>query len=137
MTENDLSPNDLKARVLAHFKAPTPERLATGSALLDLCESGFERDVFSALIECGYHVTSRSIWSSKVKVDAALPSNAMAIAIRAQKSGPTTCAASAFSSVSAGPFGAALAQTGASIAAQFSMTFFRRLSEARSAPTVQ
>jgi very-short-patch-repair endonuclease len=31
--------------------------MTTGSALIDLCESGFERDVFSALIECGYHVT--------------------------------------------------------------------------------
>ena len=31
--------------------------MTTGSALIDLCKSGFERDVFSALIECGYHVT--------------------------------------------------------------------------------
>ena len=57
VTENELGPTDLKARVLAHFKAPMPERMTTGSALIDLCESGFERDVFSALIECGYHVT--------------------------------------------------------------------------------
>jgi very-short-patch-repair endonuclease len=57
VTENDLTPTDLKARVLAHFKSPMPERQATGSALVDLCESSFERDVFSALIKCGYHVT--------------------------------------------------------------------------------
>lgn len=57
VTENELGPTDLKARVLAHFKAPMPERMTAGSALIDLCESGFERDVFCALIECGYHVT--------------------------------------------------------------------------------
>ena len=30
VTENELSPTDLKARVLAHFKAPMPERSTRG-----------------------------------------------------------------------------------------------------------
>jgi transcription elongation GreA/GreB family factor/very-short-patch-repair endonuclease len=57
VTEKELNPNDLKARVLAHFRSPMPEKHGTGSAVIDLCQSTFERAVFSALVECGYHVT--------------------------------------------------------------------------------
>jgi very-short-patch-repair endonuclease len=57
VTENDLNPSDLKARVLAHFKAPMPQMAHAAAALVELCQSSFERDVFSALVERGYHVT--------------------------------------------------------------------------------
>ncbi len=46
VTENDLNPNDLKARVIRHFKEPMPEANRAGAALIDLCQSGFERDLF-------------------------------------------------------------------------------------------
>ena len=57
VTENEFNPNDLKARILAHFKAPMPQMAHTVATLVDLCQSSFERDVFSALVERGYHVT--------------------------------------------------------------------------------
>ncbi|MGO9768746.1 MAG: AAA domain-containing protein [Roseiarcus sp.] len=56
VTENDLNANDLKARVIRHFKEPMPEANQAGAALIDLCQSGFERDLFSVLIERGYRV---------------------------------------------------------------------------------
>ena len=57
VTESDLNSNDLKARVLAHFKSPMPELAQTGAAMVDLCQSSFERDVFLALVDRGYYVT--------------------------------------------------------------------------------
>ncbi len=57
VTESDLNSNDLKARVLAHFKSPMPEMAQTGAAMVDLCQSSFERDVFFALVDRGYYVT--------------------------------------------------------------------------------
>jgi very-short-patch-repair endonuclease len=56
VTEEDLNPKDLKARVLAHFKSPMPEKQTGIATLIDLCQSDFEREVFSALVEHGYHV---------------------------------------------------------------------------------
>lgn len=56
VTEDDLNPNDLKARVLGHFKSPMPPRQTTGNTLIELCQSDFEREVFSALVERGYRV---------------------------------------------------------------------------------
>ena len=47
VTENELNPNDLKARILAHFKAPMPQMAHTAATLVELCQSSFERDVFS------------------------------------------------------------------------------------------
>ena len=55
--ENDLNPNDLKARVIRHFKEPMPEVKRASAALIELCQSGFERDLFTALVERGYRVT--------------------------------------------------------------------------------
>ena len=57
VTENEFNPSDLKARILAHFKAPMPQMAHAAAALVELCQSSFERDVFSALVERGYHVT--------------------------------------------------------------------------------
>jgi hypothetical protein len=56
VTEEDLNPNDLKARIIRHFHEPMPEMADANAALIDLCQSGFERDLFSVLIESGYRV---------------------------------------------------------------------------------
>jgi len=57
VTENDLNPNDLKARVIRHFREPMAEAAQANAALVNLCHSGFERDLFAVLIERGYRVT--------------------------------------------------------------------------------
>lgn len=54
--ENDLNPNDLKARVIGHFRDPMPVAAREGATLVDLCQSGFEREVYLTLVERGYHV---------------------------------------------------------------------------------
>jgi very-short-patch-repair endonuclease len=56
VTEEDLNPNDLKARIIRHFHEPMPEMADASAAPIDLCQSGFERDLFSVLIESGYRV---------------------------------------------------------------------------------
>jgi hypothetical protein len=56
VTENDLNPNDLKAKVIRHFREPMPEATKSSVALIDLCQSGFERDLFGVLIKRGYRV---------------------------------------------------------------------------------
>jgi len=54
--ETDLNPKDLKAKILRHFEEPMPARSALSTALIDLCQSGFERDLFSVLLDKGYRV---------------------------------------------------------------------------------
>ncbi len=56
VTEEDLNPNDLKARVIAHFRDPMPNTINPSAELIELCESPFERVVFTALVERGYRV---------------------------------------------------------------------------------
>lgn len=56
VTEEDLKPNDLKTRIIRHFHEPMPEVVIASSALIDLCQSGFERDLFCTLVERGYRV---------------------------------------------------------------------------------
>ena len=51
----ELNPNDLKARLIAHFENPMPDVEETGDAL-DVCESQFERDLMGKLLERGYRV---------------------------------------------------------------------------------
>ncbi|WP_043113636.1 AAA domain-containing protein [Pseudacidovorax intermedius] len=53
---SDLSATDVRRTLVEHFSMP----LATVDAetpLLDLCESGFERDVYQSLVDLGYRVT--------------------------------------------------------------------------------
>jgi very-short-patch-repair endonuclease len=57
VTENMLKPDDLKARVLQHFKTPMPGRDQNSKALSEECDSDFEREVLKRLLEMGYHVT--------------------------------------------------------------------------------
>ncbi|MDX9963131.1 AAA domain-containing protein [Desulfobacter postgatei] len=55
--ESDLKNEaDLRLRILQHFVNPMPQRDAVNNPL-DLCDSGFERDVLIRLIEKGYNVT--------------------------------------------------------------------------------
>jgi len=56
VTEEMLKPDDLKAKVLRHFKNPMEGRTAQTSDLIALCQSGFERDVLSRLLKVGYRV---------------------------------------------------------------------------------
>ena len=51
----ELNPNDLKAKLIAHFENPMPER-ATSSDALAMCESIFERDLMQRPLERGYRV---------------------------------------------------------------------------------
>ena len=55
--EEDLNPKDLKAKVIAHFRSPMPNTMNPSAELIDLCQSEFERTIFTALIERGYRVT--------------------------------------------------------------------------------
>jgi very-short-patch-repair endonuclease len=51
----ELNPNDLKARLIAHFENPMPDAEKTEDAL-GVCESQFERDLMGRLLERGYRV---------------------------------------------------------------------------------
>jgi len=58
---DDLSPIDIKAKVLKHFREPMPEGrnpLASGASedLFAKCQSGFEREVLRLLLEANYRV---------------------------------------------------------------------------------
>jgi hypothetical protein len=50
------NPNDLRLKAIRHFRDPMPKVEPVGE-LIDLCESGFERDVFKRLAGLGYCVT--------------------------------------------------------------------------------
>src|SRR5258708_19515795 len=51
----ELNPNDFKARLIAHFENPMPDREEVSDAL-SACESNFERDLMSRLLDQGYRV---------------------------------------------------------------------------------
>jgi len=51
----ELNPNDLKARLIAHFENPMAEVKEIADAL-SVCESKFERDLMQRLLEHGYRV---------------------------------------------------------------------------------
>jgi very-short-patch-repair endonuclease len=55
VTREELNPNDLKARLIAHFENPMPEREDTSDSLTT-CESIFERDLMQRLLDQGYRV---------------------------------------------------------------------------------
>lgn len=53
--KSDLSnESDLRLKILRHFSSPMPQHEHIGSPI-DLCDSGFERDVYKRLIEKGYN----------------------------------------------------------------------------------
>jgi very-short-patch-repair endonuclease len=55
--EDELNPKDLKAKVIAHFRDPMPKMESPTAELIDLCQSEFEKAIFRALVQRGYHVT--------------------------------------------------------------------------------
>lgn len=56
--ESDLkNESDLKMKVIQHFKNPMPQRDTQVEHLIDLCDSEFERSVFTRLKDHGYNVT--------------------------------------------------------------------------------
>ena len=54
--ESRLNPNDLKARVIQHFRDPMPVAAAPSAELIELCQSSFEREIFIRLTGRGYTV---------------------------------------------------------------------------------
>ena len=58
MKREELNPNDLKARLIAHFENPMPE-VEEPDDLLAVCESGFERDLMRKLLDRGYRVQAQ------------------------------------------------------------------------------
>ncbi len=52
----DLSDRDLRASLLSHFDKPMVPNTEETTKLIDLCESGFERDVYTELTYRGYRV---------------------------------------------------------------------------------
>lgn len=55
--ETDLkNSNDLKSKVIQHFKNPMPNMYENISDGLELCDSGFEKDVYKRLDDLGYKV---------------------------------------------------------------------------------
>lgn len=53
---SDLSDKDLRLTLLSHFEKPLLAGDQPAELLIDLCESGFEREVFTRLSELGYRV---------------------------------------------------------------------------------
>jgi very-short-patch-repair endonuclease len=53
---SDLSDKDLRISLLGHFDKPMTTSTASPTKLIDLCESGFERHVYTELISQGYRV---------------------------------------------------------------------------------
>ena len=52
----DLSHLDLRAGLLAHFSKPLEGSFEENKNLIELCESSFEKQVYSALVDKGYRV---------------------------------------------------------------------------------
>jgi very-short-patch-repair endonuclease len=53
---SDLSDKDIRTSLLSHFDKPMVLNTEDTTKLIDLCESGFERDVYSELTRRGYRV---------------------------------------------------------------------------------
>jgi very-short-patch-repair endonuclease len=53
---DELNPEDLKARLIAHFENPMPPVQTLAAEGLEACDSGFERDLMRKLLERGYRV---------------------------------------------------------------------------------
>jgi very-short-patch-repair endonuclease len=53
---SDLSPVDIRCGLLAHFSKPLDGSMDEAKSLIDACESGFEKQVYSALFTRGYRV---------------------------------------------------------------------------------
>jgi very-short-patch-repair endonuclease len=56
LVASDLSDKDIRASLLSHFDKPMVLNAEDTTKLIDLCESGFERDVYTELTRRGYRV---------------------------------------------------------------------------------
>ncbi|MFC0695603.1 AAA domain-containing protein [Paraburkholderia humisilvae] len=56
VTTEQLSEKDVRLSLLSHFNKPSIEQSIDQEGLIKLCESGFEREVFSMLVQRGYRV---------------------------------------------------------------------------------
>jgi len=56
VASSDLSDKDIRASLLSHFDKPMVLNTEDTTKLIDLCESGFERDVYTELTRRGYRV---------------------------------------------------------------------------------
>jgi very-short-patch-repair endonuclease len=54
--EEELNPNDLKAKVIRHFREPMVGAMLPTDNLMAMCESAFERDILNRLLSRGYRV---------------------------------------------------------------------------------
>lgn len=68
VTEDELNPRDLKARLIRHFREPMGSRPISSSDLESKCESEFEREVLRRLIRCGYRVRPQ-VGSAGYRID--------------------------------------------------------------------
>ena len=57
VSEEMLRHDDLKTKVIQHFQSPMGNLTDEVRSLIDLCDSDFERNVFTRLINLGYKVT--------------------------------------------------------------------------------
>jgi len=63
---------DLRLKIIRHFKDPMPKTEQIVGELIDLCQSGFEREVFTRLAGLGYCVTPQvgvGSWSIDLVVE--------------------------------------------------------------------
>jgi very-short-patch-repair endonuclease len=63
----DLSKTDIRRTLVEHFTAPL-DGAQEEKTLIELCESGFERDVYSSLVDLGYRV-SPQVKSGAYRID--------------------------------------------------------------------
>jgi very-short-patch-repair endonuclease len=56
VNEEELNPNDLKAKVVRHFHDPMVGAKPPAGDLMAMCESNFERDILTRLLSRGYRV---------------------------------------------------------------------------------
>ncbi len=76
----ELSMSDVRRTLVEHFSAPLEDAEAE-KKLIDLCESGFERDVYSSLVDFGYRVTPQ-VKSGAYRIDMVVESaNDMRLAV--------------------------------------------------------
>ena len=66
--ESRLNNNDLKAKVIQHFRDPMPAAASSDAELIKLCQSGFESEIFSRLSKLGYNVRPQ-VGSLGYKID--------------------------------------------------------------------
>lgn len=68
VTASELSEKDLRLTLIQHFDKPIGSNSDEAKSLINLCESGFEKDVYSELVKRGYQVTPQ-VKSGAYRID--------------------------------------------------------------------